>query len=131
MSTTKAIGQLYEQRACEVLLTHGYKIVATNYTVAKVGEIDILATTERTDRQGRAWQVLVAVEVKARKQAGYGQAIEMVTPSKQQRIIKTMQYFLLKNTKYRDVEVRFDVMAFEIGTSQTEPVWVQSAFICE
>lgn len=128
---SRAIGDGYEWQACQFLLTQGYEIVATNYTVAKVGEIDILASTERTDRRGKVWQVLVAVEVKAKKQAGYGQALEMVTPTKQRRIIKTMQYFLLNNPKYNQAEVRFDVVAFDIGATQTEPTWVQSAFICE
>lgn len=112
------------------MISQGYHIIATNYSVARVGEIDILAMTERIDRQGRAWQVLVAVEVKARKSVGYGQAIEMVTLAKQRRIIKTMQYFLQNNPSYGQAEVRFDVLAFEIGTI-AEPVWVQSAFICE
>lgn len=131
MTSTRAIGNAYEQQACQFLISQGYHIIATNYSVARVGEIDILAMTERIDRQGRAWQVLVAVEVKAKKQAGYGQALEMVTPTKQRRIIKTMQYFLLNNPKYNQAEVRFDVVAFDIGATQTEPTWVQSAFICE
>lgn len=126
---SRAIGNAYEKQACQVLMAHGYKIVATNYTVAKIGEIDILATTERTDRQGKVWQVLVAVEVKARKQAGYGQDIEMVTLTKQQRIIKTMQYFLLDYPAYNEADVRFDVMAFEVG--KTMPEWVVSAFVSE
>lgn len=112
------------------MISQGYHIIATNYSVVRVGEIDILAMTERVDRQGRVWQVLVAVEVKARKSVGYGQAIEMVTFAKQGRIIKTMQYFLQNNPSYGQAEVRFDVLAFEIGTT-AEPVWVQSAFICE
>lgn len=128
---SRAIGDGYERQACRFLLTHGYEIVATNYMVARVGEIDILASTEHSDRHGRVWQVLVAVEVKAKKQAGYGQALEMVTLAKQRRIIKTMQNFLLNNPKYNQAEVRFDVMAFDIGTPQAEPTWVQSAFVCE
>lgn len=127
---SRAIGNAYEQQACQFLISQGCHIIATNYAVARVGEIDILAITERVDRRDRVWQVLVAVEVKARKPVGYGQATETVTLAKQRRIIKTMQYFLANNPNYSQADVRFDVLAFEIGR-QDNPVWVQSAFICE
>lgn len=116
----QTLGKSAEQQACEFLQTQGYQIVVCNYTVAKVGEIDIIAFGQ---------DELVAVEVKARTGSHFGTAIEQVTPAKQKKMIRTMLYFLQdeRYQVYADVFVRFDVIGFDKGV----PLWLQGAFLSE
>lgn len=118
--STQAIGNHFEQQACQLLQEAGYVIVATNYRIPKVGEIDIIAYADGT---------LVAVEVKARRQSGFGMAVERVTLVKQKKIIRTMLYFLQdeRHQRYANAYVRFDVIGFDKGV----PLWLQGAFLGE
>lgn len=115
---SRKIGTDFEQRACGLMVQAGYEIVATNYTVAKVGEIDIVAFKDDT---------LAVVEVKARKHARYGTAVEMVTPAKQRKIINTLAHFLQDEHHqcYANANIRFDVIGFDDQT----PLWLQGAFL--
>lgn len=105
----KAVGDVYENRACDFLRALGYAIVATNYKAYDgkcVGEIDIIAQEGNT---------LVAVEVKARASRAFGGALQTLTPSKQQKIIRTMEAFLQDERygAYAKLDVRFDVIGFD------------------
>lgn len=66
----------------------------------KFGEIDIIASKD---------DILVFVEVKARKNIIYGYPRESVTTSKQRKIIKTARYYIMKK-KYENVQCRFDII---------------------
>lgn len=123
-STSRQIGDAYERLACELLRADGYRIVETNYQVARVGEIDIIADKTFVDKFGTMYQVLVCAEVKARKHQAYGTAVQMVTSAKQKRLIKTMQYFLMNHRGYENASVRFDVIGFDDG----KPTWIVGAF---
>lgn len=120
MQHRQTLGKSAEQQACEFLQTQGYQIVVCNYTVAKVGEIDIIAFGQ---------DELVAVEVKARTGSHFGTAIEQVTPAKQKKMIRTMLYFLQdeRYQVYADASVRFDVIGFD-GEKMS---WIQGAFLAE
>lgn len=117
---SKQTGQAFEQQACEYLRAQGLHIVATNYTLPRVGEIDIIALDEST---------LVFVEVKARKQGQFGSAIEMVTPAKQQKIIRTAEYFLQQNQQHSHLACRFDVIGFDTINKTTQIQWIKHAFL--
>jgi Holliday junction resolvase-like predicted endonuclease len=52
------------------------------------------------------------VEVKERK-AGLNHALESITPTKQRKMVKTAQYFLLKLG--HDVNCRFDAVVMSDG----------------
>ncbi|MEN9945898.1 MAG: hypothetical protein RLZZ293_284, partial [Pseudomonadota bacterium] len=75
-------------------------LVETNFT-SRFGEIDIIM------QDGDS---LVFVEVKYR-QAGIEQAIESITWSKQRKLIKTAQYYLLK-VGY-ELNCRFDAVVLD------------------
>lgn len=96
-------GALYEQKAVSFLEKKGYQIVERNF-YSKYGEIDIIA---------RDREYLVFVEVKFRKNAYLGAALEAVTPAKQKRIIRSAMYYIYSNRKLYDTACRFDVLAFE------------------
>jgi putative endonuclease len=82
----------------------GYDILVQNYRT-KVGEIDIVA------REG---DVLVFVEVKARKSAKYGDPKWAVTRSKQRKISMAALYYL-KTTGQSRARARFDVLTIQPG----------------
>lgn len=108
MKNTRKIGDVYEKKAVEIIRSKGYTIVATNYR-GKYGEIDIIC------KKGRE---LVFVEVKYRKNAGYGYGIEAVDKNKMKRIYMTAMEFLEEenidgiDTKKESFEIRFDCISF-------------------
>ncbi|OTG66660.1 YraN family protein [Acinetobacter silvestris] len=99
----KPLGQWAELEAVRMLEQEAYRIVQQNFH-SRFGEIDILA---------QKGQELIFVEVKARSITERGQAIEMVTSSKQLKIFKTALYFIEKNPEFHDFYYRFDVFCFD------------------
>ena len=64
------------------------------------------------------------VEVRFRKNAKYGSALESVTASKQAKLIATTEFYL--NTLTSDMPaIRFDVIGI---SGEGELQWVQNAF---
>ena len=112
--TSTDIGKSAENQAAEYLIKQGLSMVTRNFS-AKTGEIDLIALDKR---------VLVFVEVKYRKSARFGQPYETVTRSKQQKIIRTAQSFLLKHKKYANNACRFDI----ISILNDDITWLQHAF---
>ena len=124
------LGQWAEQKAVKLLIAQNYEIVQINY-FSRFGEIDIIAKTA---------QELVFVEVKARTPTQMGQAFEVVTLSKQRKMVKTALIFLQKYPQFEQFYCRFDVIGFdlhhkiaknvqqdlnEISYDQT---WIENAF---
>jgi len=103
---SRAIGTAYEKQAVLFLEKKGYQILERNFHSWQ-GEIDIIA---------KNGSYLVFIEVKFRKCAYPGAALEAVTPLKQQRIIRTAKYYLYsKGYSIDGTPCRFDVIAFEGG----------------
>ena len=71
---------------------------------------------------------LVFIEIRFRKSNAYGSATESITASKQQKIIKTAEYFLLKNPSYRAVSCRFDVVGISQTLDNPRFNWIKNAF---
>ena len=81
---TKAKGNLAEERGCEYLRQNGFRIIDRN-VYNRFGEIDIIAMRDN---------VLHFVEVKSAQ--SYEQAINNITPSKLQKLGRTIQFYLQK-----------------------------------
>ncbi len=106
-------GEQAEDQAEKFLAGKGFAIVARNYR-CKAGEIDLIMEDGDT---------LVMVEVRYRKNATYGSALESITPRKQARIIAAANHYLV--ARRIDRPVRFDV----IGISGNNTLdWVPDAF---
>lgn len=101
MKTTKEIGDIYEKKAENILLSHGYQILEKNYRV-KGGEIDIIAEKDGT---------IVFVEVKYRSNLKFGYGIEAVDLRKIRRIYRAAKIYLTLNREYSS-RVRFDCISF-------------------
>ena len=98
----RQIGSVYELKASDYLTKKGYQIIERNYR-CRIGEIDIIAI-ER--------DCLCFIEVKYRKNEKTGDPLEAVDKRKQQKIIRTAQYYLLTHSKYQSVKCRFSGMHF-------------------
>src|SRR5690606_40089297 len=69
------LGAWAEQQAAQLMQNHGFQFLASNYH-SRYGELDLILVRD---------QELVFVEVKARAQTQYAQAIESVSRAKQDR----------------------------------------------
>lgn len=75
---------------------------------------------------------LVFVEVKFRRSGRFGHAQEMVSKSKQQKIITTAQTFLSQYKQHQNKDCRFDVLALEYDSDKSLKVnWLTNAFYAE
>ena len=114
--STRKRGQHIEQLAESFLKKQGLKPVTRNYTI-RGGEIDLIM------RDGK---VLVFVEVRYRKDEGHGSGAESITHRKQQRLLKTAEYYLQKEYGSQLPDCRFDVIS-----ASGEPVmfdWLKNVF---
>lgn len=108
-------GSYGEELAAEYMEERGMEILARNF-FSSFGEIDIIA------REG---DILVFTEVKTRKDRTYGHALDAVTPSKMEKIIKTANYYILAKDM-EDYQPRFDVCG--IYLEPLEITYIKNAF---
>ena len=99
----KSLGNLGENLALKHLKNKGWQFIERNFK-SYFGEIDLIFKDKET---------LVFVEVKTRFSKSYGPPEEAVTPRKIRSLIKTAQYFKLKNPKMPD-SLRIDVVAIDL-----------------
>jgi putative endonuclease len=102
----KRFGATGEHLAAVWMQQQGYKIVARNWR-CPCGELDSVG-----ERGGE----LVFVEVKARRGARMGTAAEAVTPTKQRRLVRSAQYFLMAHGQEQR-PYRIDVITVEVAPS--------------
>ena len=104
MQTTKQIsGAKGEELAVSYLRKQGYKIIDRNFR-SRVGEIDIIAIDKDT---------LVFIEVKARSSNEFGSPLDAITYWKMNSLIKTAQYYKLKNPRLPEA-MRIDAVAITL-----------------
>jgi putative endonuclease len=116
---TKVIGDSAENRALAHLQQQGLRLLSRNYRLAggprqRGAEIDlILSAPDGT---------LVFVEVRARGDASHGGAAASVTATKQRRIVRAAQHYLMGLAVLPPC--RFDVVAIDGDALQ----WLPGAF---
>ena len=101
-----------EDQAAGFLARHGLELIERNYRT-RLGEIDLIA------REGAT---LVFVEVRLRKDARFGGALESITARKRSRIAAAARRYLMRYP--RVPPCRFDVICIERGETQ----WIRGAF---
>jgi len=117
--STKAIGDDAESLALAYLQRQGLVLVQRNYRVAggphaRGAEVDLILR----ERDG----TLVFVEVRSRAGANHGGALASVGGTKQRRIVRAAQHYLLRLPVLPPC--RFDVVALDAGQIS----WVKAAF---
>ena len=114
-----SLGQSGEDAAVAYLEKNHYRILARGFRFLH-GEIDIIA------RQG---ETIVFIEVKTRSGAGFGSPEEAVTASKQKRIRRMAEGFLMKFRIGPNVPCRFDVLSISVGKDDVPEIrHVKDAF---
>lgn len=117
--TPKSLGDQAEDRALAHLQRQGLRLECRNYRLAggpqlRGAEIDLVLR----DRDG----TLVFVEVRARRSDSHGGAASSITATKQRRIARAAQHYLMRLPVLPPC--RFDVVSID-GDALT---WLRAAF---
>ncbi|TDQ28436.1 YraN family protein [Tenacibaculum caenipelagi] len=99
MAIHNELGKKGEELAIEYLIEKGYSIVEKNYRFLKA-EVDIITMKGNE---------LIAVEVKTRTTAYYGNPQDFVNPKKINLLVSAIDNYV--NQRDLDVEIRFDIVA--------------------
>jgi putative endonuclease len=112
-------GAAAEELAAQYLQVRGLKILARNLR-CKAGELDLVCLDGG---------VLAIVEVRQRGRVEFGGALGSVTWSKQRKILRAAQFFLRSEKRWRNLPLRFDVLAIEGLPDGAHRIdWVKDAF---
>ncbi|MDH5631972.1 MAG: YraN family protein [Gammaproteobacteria bacterium] len=112
------VGEAAEKRACRYLQDKGLRLVDRNLRTPH-GEIDLIMMDHDT---------VVFVEVRYRKSGRYGLAEETVTQGKQQKLVRSAQWFLQRNNEHAGRPCRFDLVAITGDNQAGDPNWITNAF---
>lgn len=99
----REIGRLAEKLASEALIKKGYQILENNF-LNRFGEIDIIAKDQ---------EILVFVEVKAKKGLSFGMPEEMINRFKLKRIQNMATIYM----KGKNLPCRIDVIAIILSAT--------------
>ena len=111
------------------LRRQGLKPLSRNYH-SRYGEIDlIMQDNSGSQRHGsQRLSYLVFIEVRFRANTDHGSGAETVNYKKQQKIIKTAQFFLQQSKKYQHLNCRFDVVSVTLEHKSLSADWLKDAF---
>ncbi len=117
ISHTQRIGFNAEKIACQFLKNHGLSLITKNFR-SYCGEIDLIM---------REANEIVFVEVRYRKNNYFGSGADTISFTKQQRLIRTAEFYLTKY-KHDNTPCRFDVIDIAKNNDIT---WIKNAFDVE
>ena len=118
-NTRQTAGREAEAFALQHLLQQGLQLIIRNWS-CKRGELDLVMLDSDT---------VVFVEVRYRRHAGWGGALESVDVRKQEKLTLAAQWFLQTEVKWSNAPCRFDVVAIN-GDPGNAPAlsWIRNAF---
>jgi len=117
MDKRKQLGVEGELMVARSLERQGFTIKEKNYR-KPYGEIDVIAKKKN---------LLIFVEVKRRKNQGFDLS-QLITLSKQKKIIRTAKFFILEHKIYNTV-YRFDVALVTYdNNNQHQLTYIENAF---
>ena len=109
-TTSRELGNLGEEKVAEFLIAKGHEIIARNFRT-KYFEIDIISKQNDS---------LFFTEVKYRKTAKFGEAIEFVDRKKQEQVRFAAESYLTMHPEFKDSTVRLAVAGVGSGDFQIE-----------
>lgn len=115
---TREKGDKVEKFVEKHLKNKGLKVIERNFN-SRYGEIDLIMLDGDT---------LAFIEVRFRANTAHGSGAETVDYRKQQKIIKTAQFFLQQSKKYQQLNCRFDVVSVTLEHKSLSAHWVKDAF---
>ena len=118
MSDAQSSGRSAETLALRHLCNSGLRLLARNWS-CRSGELDLVMLDGDT---------VVFVEVRYRRHAAWGGAVESVDARKQQKLVRAAEHFLQKESRWARHPCRFDVIAIG-STAQRAPLtWIRNPF---
>ncbi len=112
-------GRVAEDLALRYLQRQQLTLLARNFR-SRFGEIDLIMRENHT---------IIFVEVRARKTSAFMHPLESVNYAKRDKIRKTSQIFMQKNTTLDRFDLRFDVIALTGSTARGMKIeWIKAAF---
>ena len=114
----RATGDGWELVARKHLEAAGLRLIAANQHY-RVGEIDLVM---------RDVEVVVFVEVRYRRSAGFGGSASSVDFVKQRKLVMAAQCFLAEHADLARRTCRFDVVAVEGEVGAPRIDWIRNAF---
>lgn len=108
-------GDEKEDLAERYLSARGFELIERNFH-CKGGEIDLIM---------KDGEYLVFIEVRYRENKDFGGALASITPSKQRKIHRAAEYYLLNNFKNSPPPCRIDAIGIE---AENTIEWVRNAF---
>lgn len=117
MGYTQQAGNFAEDLACDFLKQKGLQLIERNYR-CRFGEIDLVMKQEQT---------LVFIEVRSRQKNNQVDAITSIDLFKQQKLIRSAEYYLQQHKFACSIPARFDVIAVTRTDKQNKIDWLQNA----
>jgi putative endonuclease len=105
----QALGRAGEERVLADYTSRGYELLDRNWRDGKRGELDLVLLHGAT---------VVVCEVKTRRSDAFGDALEAVTVTKQQRLRRLASAWLMTNrdrVPHGRIDIRIDVAAVRLG----------------
>ncbi len=118
-TTSTDKGQVTESYAQQYLSKQGLRLIERNFH-SRQGEIDLIMLDGDT---------YVFVEVKYRKNKGFGGAIAAISASKQKKVKHCITFYLhQRGLNEYNTPCRVDVVTLEGNISQPQVTWLKNAF---
>ena len=90
----------------------------------RAGEIDLVML----DPDARGGPCLVFVEVRYRRNGGYGGALQSVDARKRRKLVHAAQLFLARDRRFSNIACRFDVVIADGDAAAPNLDWLRDAF---
>lgn len=117
-SERKRRGVAGEQLAEKYLTSYGLQLIERNYH-CRFGEIDLIMQDK---------EEIVFVEVRVRNHNQFGGALESITPTKIERILKSVAHYIATHNLPSSQNLRIDVVGIERSESPHPHIeWIKSA----
>lgn len=115
MINQTTLGAWGEYYAARLYSRQGYKILmknSFNHTGKQIGEIDLIVLGKNQ---------IIFVEVKTRVSSRFGLPEESISNHKRQRMLKIVNWFLVKHKQYQNLQPRIDVCAILLSSAAKIP----------